>query len=410
MQSGVAIRGTKPFRLVLLLAALVCAGCNLDFTPPGAPARFEGPPVIVIAAPLPNQTFLAGTTVFVQARVENAGPDLARISVLLDDTLLGEQLNPNETNAAVLPLTIDWPTSNEGEHKISVMAERGDGTSAREDVSIQVISKKKAEEAAAADVSSGESVQPAPQPTDLEQVSESSAPAEEAAEPAVQPAATAPSPTEEPPVVSAERRVAGIVASLSRLREGPGKEYNLLGILDENHEVTIVAVNPARNWYRIQFDDQGDAWIDSDSVEAAGDISGIPVETGPPAPIEDGVNLIVTDVQLELPIVCNQPSIVRAKIWNKGTDETHTLPWVIAEAVLLNEGRTLTENPPQAYLKTLKADEEHTLEIPVTLTTHFVEEQLIRVTVDSGNHVPETDETDNTHNSATFILQKGDCG
>ena len=71
-----------------------------------------------------------------QARVENAGPDLARISVLLDDALLGEKVNPNETNAAVLPLTIDWPTSNEGEFIISVLAERGDGSYAREDVSI----------------------------------------------------------------------------------------------------------------------------------------------------------------------------------------------------------------------------------------------------------------------------------
>ena len=227
------------------------------------------------------------------------------------------------------------------------------------------------------------------------------------AEPAVQPAATAPSPTEQPPAVSAERRVAGKVTSLSRLREGPGKEYNLLGILDENHEVMIVAVNPARNWYRIQFDDLGDAWIDSDSVDAAGDISGVPVETGPPAPVEDGVNLIVMDVQLELPIVCNQESIVRAKIWNKGTDETHTLPWVIAEAVLLSDGRTLTENPQQAYLKTLKAGEEHILEIPVALTTHFSEEQLIRVNVDSGNHVTETDESDNIRNSATFISAEG---
>ena len=165
MQSGMATRRISPFRLMLLLAALVCAGCNLDFTPQGAPARFEGPPVIHIAAPLPNQTFLAGTTVFVQARVENAGPDLARISVLLDGTLLGEQLNPNETNAAVLPLTIDWPTSNAGEYKLSVVAERGDGTSAREDVSIQVVPKMKSGvQPTAPDSSSEESVQPAPQP------------------------------------------------------------------------------------------------------------------------------------------------------------------------------------------------------------------------------------------------------
>ena len=95
--------------------------------------------------------------------------------------MLGEQLNPNETNAAVLPLTIDWPTSNAGEYKLSVVAERGDGTFAREDVSIQVIPKTKSGvQSAAPESSSEESVQPAPQPTDAEQASESDAAAEEA--------------------------------------------------------------------------------------------------------------------------------------------------------------------------------------------------------------------------------------
>ena len=90
MQSGVASGRISACRLVCILVLLICAGCNLGITGEGAPASFEGPPIIKIASPSPNQTFLAGTTVFVQARVENAGPDLARISVLLDDALLGE--------------------------------------------------------------------------------------------------------------------------------------------------------------------------------------------------------------------------------------------------------------------------------------------------------------------------------
>ena len=76
----------------------------------------------------------------------------------------------------------------------------------------------------------------------------------------------------------------------------------------------------------------------------------------------------------------------------------------------MSDGSSLIENPPPAYLKTLEANEEDIIEFPMTLTTHFDEEQLIRVIVDSGNHLPETDETDNSRNSASFILQKGDCG
>ena len=76
----------------------------------------------------------------------------------------------------------------------------------------------------------------------------------------------------------------------------------------------------------------------------------------------------------------------------------------------MSDGSSLLENPPLAYLKTLEADEEDTVEFPLTLTTHVDEEQLIRVVADSGNHLPETDETDNSLNSASFILQKGECG
>ena len=86
------------------------------------------------------------------------------------------------------------------------------------------------------------------------------------------------------------------------------------------------------------------------------------------------------------------------------------MAWVIAEPVLISDGSSLIENPPLTYLKTLDAEEEDTVEFLLTLTTHVDQEQFIRIVVDSGNHLPETDETDNSGNSASFILQKGECG
>lgn len=372
MQSGVASLGINAYRLTLFLIMLICPGCNLGITGGGAPASFEGPPVIKIASPSPNQLFLAGATVIVQARVENAGPDLARISVLLDDALLGEKLNPNVTNAAVLPLTIDWPTSSVGEFKISVLAERGDGTFAREDLSILVVAEP-----------SGESAPPA---------------------------AGAPEKLEAPaPAAAGESRVAGTMLQPARIRRGPGATYDLVGNLDENHAITIIAVNPTRAWYRISYDGQEDAWVYAEFVSAAADISAVPVESGPPLPAADGVNLALVDVLLELPLLCGQESIVRARVRNAGADEAQSVAWVIAEALLARDGSSLIEDPPPAYLKTLKPDEEVTIEIPITLRTHFDQEQFLRVVVDSGNHLPETDETDNTLDSAAFVLRQGDC-
>ena len=390
MQFGIAWGRVNACRLALILVLLICPGCNLGFTGEGAPTTFEGPPLIKIAAPAPNQTFLVGATVIVQARVENAGPDLSRISVMLDDVLLGEKVNPNETNAAVLPLTIDWPTSHTGEFKISVLAERGDGALAREDVNIVVISVSSAESAATTETTGNELAEPEPPAADIEP--------------------PMPESTAAVPAGAGASRVAGTMTQPARIRVGPGATYDLLGNLDENHEVMIVAVNPAREWYRIAYDDLDDAWVYAEFVQPAADTSGLPVETGPPMPAEHGVNLVVVDVQLEPPIICNQQTTVRARIQNQGTDEAGNVAWVIAEQVLTSDASSLLENPPLAYLKTLEADEEDTVEFPLTLAKHVGEEQFIRIVVDSGNHLPETDETDNTGNSASFILQPGECG
>lgn len=365
MHSGVAFERIKAIQRALILIALICAGCNLGFTGEPAPASFEGAPVIKIASPSPNQIFLAGSTVIVQARVENAGPDLARISVLLDGALLGEKLNPNETNAAVLPLTLDWPTSNTGEFTISVLAERGAGASAREDVRILVVAEAGGESAPAA-------------------------------------AAT--------PAIAADIAVAGTMLQPARIRLGPGATYDLVGNLDENQEIAIVAVNATQTWYRISYDDQADAWVYAEFVSAAGDLAQLPVAAGPPLPAAGGVNLVLEEVWIAAPVVCGQQSIVQARIRNAGADETQSVAWVIAEALLASDGSALIEDPPPAYLNTLEPEEEITVELLLTLTARAGEEQFIRVVVDSGNHLPETDETDNTMNSAPFVLQRGDCG
>ena len=383
--------------LLPLLLALLLAGCNLNSAGVGAPAQFEGPPVIHIAAPLPNQTYLVGTTVMVQARVENAGPDLARIAVLLDDQLLGEKLNPNETEAAVLPLTIDWPTSNIGQHKISVLAERGDGVSAREDVHILVIADEGGEPAG----ESADSAVAGPGPTDTGETASDST-----REDAAQPAATTPS---EPAAGTGESRVAGTVIQPSNLRLGPGTAYELLGSLPKDEQVLIVAVNPARDWYRISYADLDNAWIYSDLVSPSGDISGVPVETGPQAASEDGVNLVLDELLIADAITCNQPFDLLVRISNKGNAAPLTGAWVSAEAILNSTGESLTGQDQPHNLRILQPGEEEVLTLNLTLSLHFGEEQTLRVAVDSGNHVAETDEGDNT-GSLPFTLARGNCG
>ncbi len=396
MQSGVAKRRLTAFMLLQVLCLLLLAGCNLDFAPDDPSPSFDGPPVIHIAAPLPNQKFQSGATVIVQARVENAGPDISRIAVLLNEELMGEQLTPNETDAEVLPLTIDWPTSNKGEYVIAVVAERGDGSSAREDVSIMVVprSQFQATEGASAD-----------QPRTA---AEAPSQADEAAATQSPPQATA---TSAPAVSTGPSEVMGIVIRPAPLRPGPGVDSGQpVGSLMVDDDILIIAINPAGNWYRIRRGTDIDAWVDASLVAAADDISGLPIETGAPPPPQEGVNLVVTSIELDPdPPICRQPTIVRAIIRNSGALDSQTSPWVGAKAHLLSDESVQAQNPETVYLPALAAGAETVLEIPLTLTARFGESHVIRVTVDQGNHVIETRENDNTAASRQFELSQGTC-
>lgn len=387
MQPRIAF-GKYPAISLLILALLISASCNLNAMPDGASTPFEGPPVITIAAPQPNQTFLVGTTVIVQARVENAGPDLARVAVLLDEALLGERLEPNETNAAVLPLTIDWPTSNTGQFTISVVAERGDGSAAREDVSIEVISRQ----------------HPAG-------VSAETQPTTVATETAVPPASTAPTAAAAAPADPEPSSVPGTVLRVVNLRPGPGVASGQpLGSLLADTEVMIVAVNPARDWFRITYGDSGDAWIDASFVEAADDTAGLPVETGEPPPAEEGVNLQIASIELDPAApICGQGTTIRATVFNSGSLDSQTSPWVSAKAHRLSDDSVIAENAETTYLPKLNAGEETVLEMSITIAAYYGQRQQIRVTVDAGNHILETNENDNTGSSQEFELSQGDC-
>ena len=405
MQSVVAKGGLLAPVVAHFLCLTLLVGCNLEVIPEDRSPSFEGPPVIHIAAPLPNQTFLSGTTVIVQARVENAGPDISRIAVLLNEELMGEQLNPNETQAEVLPLTIDWPTSNEGDYTIAVVAERGDGSSAREDVKIMVIprSQYQAPEVATA---TAEVTEPPPANEAAPSQAEDRATADSPAE-APQPAAA----TSAPALTTGLSEVTGTVIRPAPLRPGPGVDSGQpIGSLMVDDEVLVIAVNPEGSWYRVRRGTAIDAWVDASLVSAPGDLTGLPIETGEPAPAAEGVNLVVTGVELAPdPPVCGEQTIVRATVRNSGTVKSQTSPWVAVHAHLLSDQSVQAQNAETVYLPALEVGEATVLEVPLTLTGRYAELHEIRVTVDQGNHVIETRENDNTGTSRHFELSQGNC-
>lgn len=94
----------------LLLLVFAISACTIggDADTDDLPRIFEGAPVITISSPAPNATYLQGTDVNILARIENAGEDIARVEITLDDLIIGQGENPNPMGAVAFTITNSW--------------------------------------------------------------------------------------------------------------------------------------------------------------------------------------------------------------------------------------------------------------------------------------------------------------
>ena len=361
------------FCLMWIWGLTLLCGCSLTAPPRGgadAAAVIEGPPVVRILSPLPNQTFMAGATVIIQARVENAGPDLARVSVLLDDALVGEELNPNEIGAAMFSVKIDWPTSNPGQYEIAVLAKRGDGSLTRETVTVSVVDQAGL---GLGDDSGGE------QDAEAADAPESSPP-------------TAPPPTDVP--ITRRARV----TTVSNLRAGPGTQFALVGRAEVDQEIELVAANPAGDWYKIRHA-RGEAWIYAELVSARGDVDSLP-RVNP-------VNLIVTNVAIDPhPLVCQQTSEIQVTVKNEGAAALPGGGWIKAEAVLKSSEEVL--ETADTVFPSIAAGGEYTARTALAVSLHYNETQRIRVTL-RPSLIDESSESGEVFYAEEYVLQQGSC-
>ena len=429
----------------LLLVLLAAAGCNLSTPPAASPTpTFGGPPRISIASPLPEQVFLAGTVVIVQAQVENAGPDLARVSVLLDDALLGEELDPNPTAAAQVPLMIDWPSTTAGRYEFTVSAERRDGTASRETVRITVVEAAQPAEPAAVDdepapptaasapspsptisrppaASGGAGTAPPiitllPTPTAAsDAASEPSQPSEPSEQnaPAEPPPANATVPNPFAPPMAK-------VITGANVRSGPSTLFSPpLGSTAADAEFEILAVTPNRDWYKIRYGGES-AWIYADLVTTTGNVAGLIVDPGPqptatplpPTPLPtataaSAVNLIVGRIVTNPhPLVCGTSSEVQVTIRNDGAADAPDGGLIRVQAILVSSGAVLETT--QTAFPALAAGESRVSSAFITVNSNSGEEQVIRAVVDFNAQVAESNENDNMGNDQPYYLS-GDC-
>lgn len=441
------------FRLGLtgLLLVLVVSACTLgasDDAQVEQPA-IEGPPVVRITSPTANATYYENMDVNISARVENAGPDIARIEIRLDGELLGEAASPNATGAAIFTIEQGW-TSQLGQHTISVTAFRGDGTSSTPaEVTINVIAQDTGDSGDSGDTGAavdtedsgsdaGADVEPTNVPsgpppsdndtssqTDTQDTGSDSQSQSDLPTPVpthtptatVQPTDTPvpPSPT---PSVPTGRITVGV-----NVRTGPSVAFSPpMGGLQANTEVELLAKNSEPpTWYKITFWN-GEGWVASDYIEViGGNVGALPIDPGPPTPVPTNtptntpvpspvpqVNLVPVNIQTSPhPLVCNQSSEIQVTLRNEGSAATSSGGLVRVYAILISSNQVLEETT--TAFGALAAGEQVTVSAFLTVSVNHSEGQRIIIELDSNNQIAESSETDNTLQDADYILQKGSC-
>lgn len=396
---------------VWLVAGLLLASCNLNEGQ--GQTVITGDPVVQLSAPLPNATFLEGVPVNIQALISNAGPDIGRVEIVVDGTVIASLASPNTSGAATFSIpTQSWPASGAGPHTISVTAFRADGSSSTAGtVTITVVSQVAATE------------EVSPTADDSEATTEEGGNTNAQAQPTERPEPTdPPEPTDEPEpeATNTPSRPTATITTGVNMRRGPSTTFNPpVGSMPANATADIIAVNPAGDWYKVRST-FGEGWISAAFVTVSGDTSNLPVDPGPPTPVpftptpvptatpQTSANLVIvgTPVISPHPLQCNKTASISVTVQNNGTGATAAGGTIFVEDVRASDGSR--QQSTTATFPVLQPGQNFTAEMRLTVSTFFNEGHRINIRIDSDNAVPETNEGDNNF-SSDYVLQKANC-
>lgn len=333
--------------LVMLLIgcglALATAACNLN-TAPGAgevETSSETPPIVALASPRDGSVYVPGVGVNVQALITNAGTDIDRVEIALNETLLTTLESPNTNNTPAFNITHVWQAAGVGEQVITVTAFRANGVSNEAsatftiagdaaqpqiepfEATLEVLPDAMSDTTGGSDDDQGGggmfgslldfaggvgAPDGADDDSSPESMNESSAmddesmALEEDSDTAAQessvieePARPEPAegemeadmpefePTETPAPLTARalfEQQQGV-----NVRSGPSISFDPpIGAFSVGEETDIIAINSLGDWYKVRYLD-GDGWVAAGMVTVIdGDVAVLPIELGPPTP------------------------------------------------------------------------------------------------------------------------------
>lgn len=436
------LRSIKPHLLILLLLmSVILAACDTLTSPDETEeSTFEGAPEVIIASPLNGDTYQEGVGINILLRVDNAGPDVARIAIEVDGQIIGEAVLPNPAGDPSFTVNNGWPATGEGAHTITAIASRSDGTVSEEaSVTINVVALEMADSSDDdMETDDDDMATDIPMPTDdpadedidndsdtstdnddstsSDDDTDSSQQAVATVAPTNVPATQAPTNTSVPPTSS---RPQVTVRTGANVRRGPGLVFDPpIGSLGAGAQANILAVNNAGTWYRIEYYN-GDAWISSLVVDVTGDAASLPREAGPATPVPptpvpptntpppaSNVDLFIDAAQSSFvpSFVCAQASQITITVVNAGSGTSTGTNILIQDIQPDGTVGATTET----VIGALGANESQTVTAALTVSTFVSESHTFRARVDGNNSVAESNENNNEW-TEIYILEPGSC-
>ena len=375
---------------------LLLVACNLNMSPGAGANQISGPPLVEILAPLANSTYLEGVAVNVQARVSNAGVDLARVDFSVDGEVFDSQASPD--GGAAFSVNASWNAAGAGAHVLGVVALRNDGSSsAPASVTVTVIGQAPA--AGSAGDGAGGDDRPGPQDSPP------------ASEPTAAPPTRAPAPAADRPM--------GRVLRGAYVRSGPDTRFAPpIGSIAAGDQVELIAINYHKTWYKIRYYN-GEGWVFAALLEVSGPVEDLPETWGPPlpeptalppttAPTVDGgtaVNLVAGILRNNAgEIRCNYGFRVELDVHNPNAVRSaggtvHFLDYSNPDGNLVT-ARAQGSFPPIEPGQTISAHADF------SLNYHYNKEHTMRACINRQCGIQEPDVADENHFS--YTLKKGD--
>ncbi len=395
-------------RFLLAGLGLLLAACNLNAEPGISNQPITGAPVVQMVSPLPNATYLDGVVVNIQALISNAGVDIDRVEVIVDDTVIASLTSPNETGAPAFSITQTWPASGGGSHTIAITAIRADGSASEPASAMVNIVSQASQPQVTAEVNSNGS-------GDTNQSNNNNAPAQPTAVPTDAPTATDSPPTTTP---TPSKPMATFTTGVN-VRRGPNILFDPpIGAFAANDSSEIVAVNPDRSWYKVVYFN-AEGWVFGNLLTTTGDIDSLPVDAGPPVPTltpvpptpvpatntpQVNVNIVVGNITTDPGTPeCGNTFRVFVDIANLGTDRSPGGSLRVEDS-----SNGLVSGTNGAFGEIDAGQTINVGPIPLTVDTNHSVEHILSVVADPGGQIGETSEADN-RGERKYTLRKGDC-